>query len=165
MKLPYELIDFIILQTDNINLVFKFEKILSRSSKKFLLRKVSFDKEAENGNLKMLKLLYSIGITGESEAINWAAARGHLEVVKFLCSIGAPGTKYVMYYAAGCGHLEIVKFLHSIGIPGTYNAMENASQGGFLEVVKFLRSIGTPKTSNGHPEAVLFLCSPDTIES
>jgi hypothetical protein len=146
MKLPYELIDFIILQTDNINLVLKFEKILSRSSKQFLLRNASFDKEAENGNLKMLKLLYSIGIIGTTLTMNSASYSGHLEVVKFLHSIGIIGTSWAMNLASIYGHLEVVKFLHSIGITGTYSAMDLASIYGHLEVAKFLESVGSPRT-------------------
>jgi hypothetical protein len=58
MKLPIELIDIIILQTGNSYLVFYFEKFLSLSSKKILLKNISFANEVIKENFKILKFIY-----------------------------------------------------------------------------------------------------------
>ena len=121
LVLPIEIIDQIFAWTDNQKLIIPFQQILSKQSLKQLLKNVEIDNECnkKHSNLKIIKILHSIGKECTTDAMDHASGNGHLDVVKYLHSIEKDCSTNAMDWASYYGHLDVVKYLHSVGGNGT----------------------------------------------
>ena len=111
MRVPVEIYDDIVLQTDFVTAV-------------------RLENEYAIANL----------YDTEVHTWDWAAKKGHLEIVKWLHENRTEGcTTAAMNCAARNGHLEVVKWLHENRTEGcTEWAMDLAAENGHLDVVKWL---------------------------
>jgi hypothetical protein len=173
MKIPYELIDIVLKQTGNSKHVIPFEKILSRSTIKYLYKNVFITTEPRQYNIKMVKINHYLGYSYTYDNMYKACEFNHLDIVKFFHSIGIKdnqvyNNKYEMVSVSSrLGNIEMLKYIIDIGYKWSSTAMNWASQFGHLEVVKLLHSYGCKCTHiamdfssrNGHTEVVKFLHS------
>ena len=122
-------------------------KIIEGFNIKYDPKKHTWDKLAENGNLKGLQFLHSKNIGGCTEqAMVSAAYNGHLDVVKWLHENRTEGCfKWAMDSAAMNGHIEVVKWLHennlhdcNLNTPIINSAIKVARERDYNEVVKWV---------------------------
>ena len=105
---------------------------------------------AQNGNLKIVKLLLAAGeySYGINDALKGAAERGHINVVQLLLAAKADihaNNDAALRYAAQYGHLEVIKLLLADGANiQAYNnwALRHAVYNGHLETVRLLLDNG-----------------------
>ena len=142
MLLPTEIVDMILIYTNDISIAIKLnnihviKKIFNSKIHTWywacennkvdlikLLHTKGFSIYKETGNTEILKFFYNYNFTynieNELYPIDIAAKNGHLEVVKYLHCVGKYGDKCTINLAAKNGHLEVVKYLHDI--LGMYN--------------------------------------------
>jgi hypothetical protein len=87
MKLPYNIIDMILLKLDNVYISIKLKR-------DFVIKKLcelndyDIDHAAEEGWFNVVKFLYSIGTPCTSRVLALASSNGSLEMVKFLYENG-----------------------------------------------------------------------------
>jgi len=114
------------------------------------LDEVDFIRQAQNGNLKIIKTYVQLGLNigiGNDWAFQVAAENGHLEIVKYLVEHGAnvhAENDYALKYSASNGHLSVVKYLVEHGADihaGNNSALVWASNFGHAEVVEYLQSL------------------------
>jgi len=84
MKLSLDTLDEIFRFTDKPQFVLYFKKLMTRQTIRVLYKSLSFDKEAEKGNLQTIKYLHLIGAKCTEYAMDLASEHGFLEVVKYL---------------------------------------------------------------------------------
>lgn len=137
-KLPYELIDKILINVNDIELA-------SKLNRKYVIKKLYSEKTmllaAENGYLKLMKCLYKIGKRCDELYINFAILRGQLEIIKFLHSEGHKFERITMFWAATEGNLEMVKFLYNAGVECEKSYMIAARNNGHREVANYLSEV------------------------
>jgi hypothetical protein len=159
MKLPYELIDMIIKNVDNYDLLFSLHKLLSRSTKRFLLREKNFVKEAEKGNIILLKIMHDARLSyGPKDLIDDISIYDNFKIIKYLSSIGFHGTSVSMCLASYHGRINIVKFLYSKGVAVTPLAMEYAITNKHLDVIYFFLTKGLFKNYHELIELSTYSC-------
>ncbi|KAJ3118563.1 hypothetical protein HDU96_000515 [Phlyctochytrium bullatum] len=77
----------------------------------------TYDEAAANGDLSMLKFLYSVRGYGQgcsAGAIDRAAAEGHLDVIRFLHEVHNEGcTDSALFHAATSGNLLVLEYLQT----------------------------------------------------
>ena len=137
----------------------------------------AFRWSSENGHLKIVKFLVSMGSdihARKDYALALSSYNGHIEVVEFLVEIGVDvdtlSGDYALKAASKNGHIEVVKFLveKDANIYAYDDAFLLSCENGHIEVVRFLVKIGVSihiwynkalKSSceNGHIEVVKFL--------
>jgi ankyrin repeat protein len=114
--LPYELIDMIISQTGNHKFIVPFYRILSKCSKKTMVKNISFS-ELTDSDIILYKILLTVKdpSTKNNDAIINASRNGHYKIVNLLLQ----DSRVVPYADDNCalrcasinGHSEIVKLL------------------------------------------------------
>jgi ankyrin repeat protein len=147
-KLPYEIIDKILIKLNNALLAIELKRLYAAKkicmNGQYLISRYCEEKP----NLEMIKILHSIGYEPCIFSLYVACTNGHLEIVKFLHSVGTSTECLRIDLASENGHLEVVKFLHSVGVKYTNNVMEKPIENGNYELVKYLQSIGAKYTDN-----------------
>ena len=134
-----DILDEIFRFADKPQFVLYFKKLMSRQTIRVLYKDVSFDKQAEKGNLQTIKYLHLIGAKCTTDAMDLASKYEFLEVIKYLHeTVGVKCSTHGIIMASRCGHLEIVKYLHkNVGANCTTDLMHYAS--GHPEVAKYIR--------------------------
>jgi hypothetical protein len=118
MKLPFELIDIIIKQTDNFALLIPLYKILSRSSIKYLFMykintyAIKSKMMTETTFIKTIKIMY------KNEIFNYACKKGFLEIIKLMISKDkkcSTTENNIIEISSRYGHLNIIEYFVNNG--------------------------------------------------
>ena len=129
---------------------FKIGDFDTTSTISWALEKCSEEKErfcaqmAENGNLKLLKVLHENGCPWDESTCRSAALGGHLECMKYARDNGCPWNTDTCFLAASNGHLECLKYAHGKGCPWDEETCSFAAKYGHLECLKYARENGCP---------------------
>ena len=124
------LVDNTVLNSNNIQSIFQWASTNGYIDivKKIIDKKIYFDihfqndivlrKAAENGHIKMVRLLVEQGAdihSVDDYALRWASDNGHYEIVNFLIEKGAnihAQNNYAIKWATKKGHTEVVELLN-----------------------------------------------------
>jgi ankyrin repeat protein len=163
MKLPYELIDMIISQTGNHKFIVPFYRILSKCSKKTLVKKLSFTNLAAF-DIMIFKILLTVKDPSakNNRVIIIASKYGHHEIVKILLQDPRVDPSDVdnmaIRIASDNGQINIVKLLlQDSRVDPSANdnaAIRCASNNGHINVVKLLLQDSRVDPSADNNEAI-----------
>lgn len=137
-KLPYELIDMILLKLDSLEISLQlFRLYTAKHIYNPYLHTMAL--ASYNGDLYSVRYIDRVGVYNTPIYIDYASMNGHIDIVRYLYSMEYSYSLYTaMNHASIHGHLNVVHYLDSIGASCGIMAMNLATANGHLEVVKFL---------------------------
>jgi hypothetical protein len=154
VKLPFEVIDRYLVSKSKDSYLYK---IITNN---YIVTKYDIYYAVKNGNLEIVKYLYSKGLTTDESSIYRAANNGHLKELKYLNTVTLDAEDIenddnITDLAVMDCHLNIVKYLYNERVRG-YSKVEATDEGvdmaavyGHLEIIKYLHDKGLKATENG----------------
>jgi len=138
MLLPTEIVDMILIYTNDISLAIKLTNI--HVIKKIFNSKIhTWYWACENNKLDMIKLLHTKGFSIYKKTGNTEILKIFYKIQNYTYNI--ENELYPIDIAVKNGHLEVVKYLHGIGKDCDKGTINLAAKNGHLKVVKYLRDI------------------------
>jgi hypothetical protein len=164
---PYEIYDYIRLNSNTINLSYLKEKFydlpfldeLEILSYKYLV----CSEAAKKGYLHLLKYAYENGCPWNENTCSNAALNGHLDCLKYARENGCPWNEKTCSNAALNGHIDCLKYAHKNKCLWCQTTCSKAAKNGHLDCLKYAMENGSSTfevclnaAQNGHLDCLKY---------